>query len=304
MSENWEAALQKAKGEYITVLEDKQAYYGFALAHIEQALRTFGVKVVVWEWDRYDDVQRKAFARRRKARRFLKTTHDILQSYVTEPATAGAFLPRMLNSCAPRSVVEAIETKPKVSRFFAEYSPDLCAAFYTLAVIDQLAVLDEGLGLVGYNHLSNAVRGRLANEEAFAYYGALKTEALRLDSVPVKSFRLTYNTVYNDYLRIRQEAGGNLVPYKMDLAAYMAVCLWDIIRLLNSGAGLAAVRAETVSLFGAVPGLGWRDRLKLFSFVGFLTRMASTKIVDRFRAMSWSADDIYAAAITRPVNRD
>lgn len=300
MSQNWEAALGQAAGQYLTVLEDKQAYYATALSTMHAALKKTKLDVIVWEWDQYRDSQRRAIARKHSEAPRVISSIDILKMYVSAPAGAGRYMPRMLNSCVRREIIQQVQEHPNVRRFFAQFAPDLNAAFYVLSAIDEVCFLGRALGLVGYSNLSNAVVSRLGNGVDFKYYGTTAGREMALPHVPLKSFRLTYNAVYNDYLRVRSEIGGKLDQYAMTKVAYVKVCLWDVVRLYNTGASTSVVMFELRQILAYLFGSKTRPRefAALLLFVPFVVRMLVSKLVSKIGSTSWPAENIYRAVAT------
>lgn len=298
MSQNWERALEKSTGKFVTVLEDKQAYYPFALKVIHDAIVASNSDVVVWEWDVYEDQRNLAISRRRSEIVKSVSSRKILDFYVNDPSKAGSYMPRMLNSCIRSDIIVEIKKHPNVDRFFSEYAPDLCAAFYSLAYVNEVHLLNRGIGLVGYNNLSNAVRGRLGDGKEVKYYGVPTGRVAELEYVPIKSLRLTYNTVYNDYLRLRSEIGGKLEQYTMNAVAYAKVCLWDVVRMYNSGADPQVVLSEFRLILEYLrrERLGLREYASISLFVLYVLKMTIVKVWRKLTAVTWEANDIYSAA--------
>lgn len=235
MSENWEFALEQARGKYVTVLEDKQAYYPWALERLFEILTGNRLDVMIWEWDHYDDHEHKA-SRPERDRSFEELkSDDVLNLYINNRAATWKFLPRMLNSCASLDIIRSIKSHNKVRRFFEELSPDLCAAFHLLAHVDTLGVLNDGLGLVGYVHLSNARKNVSDRKVGERYYGKANISEEAVRYVPIKANKLVHNTVYNEFLRIRRELGGRLSRFEMSPVVYARLCLRDVAHNFHHG---------------------------------------------------------------------
>jgi len=228
MCDNWEFALEQARGKFVTVLEDKQAYYPHALDKIHQAIMEKSAEVVVWGWDAYYDNLKMACEVSQKKGMEMFTSDCILNLYVTRPHASWELLPRVLNSCISHDLIKKIKALPAVGKFFSEMSPDLCAAFYTLAHAEQLCLIRERLGLGGYFHLSNAKKIIDDPENKFSYFGKGISSDLLTDYVPIKEHRLLHNSVYNDFLRIRENLKGRLEAHKMLPEVYANLCLSDL----------------------------------------------------------------------------
>lgn len=301
MSENWEFALAQAHGKYITVLEDKQAYFPWALKKIHLLLTSRSLEVLVWEWDSFDDTRRQASRNKRTGTFEEIYSDDILDLYMTRYMAAWKFLPRMLNSCASVEMIKRIKSSNKTGKFFDELSPDLCAAFYLLAYVNTIGMLNDGLGMLGYMHLSNAKKIALGGKSSDKYYGKanISEEAVRF--VPIKSSRLVHNIVYNDFLRIRSEVGARLRSYEMSQMAYTKVCLRDVVRNFYRGgqswADFVLIYDYTTKVdFGIVKKL----QLISYLFVELLKPPFRRFAKARRSKEVWSANDIYQAVQNRP----
>ncbi|MBU0485002.1 MAG: glycosyltransferase family 2 protein [Proteobacteria bacterium] len=231
MCENWEYALVQAQGEYVTVLEDKQAYYRFALEKISSVISCEGVEVVAWGWDVYMDKIRTAYKTSSGCGVEKMSSDHVLCKYTTSTQDVWELLPRMLNSCISQKVINKIKSYPAVDKFFSEVSPDLCAAFYTLAEVDELCFVKERLGLVGYLNLSNAEKFRSSKNKEMSYFGKEDFSEMLVDHVPIKECRLTHNTIYNDFLRIRERMSGRLAKYQMTPYIYAKTCVSDLVQV-------------------------------------------------------------------------
>lgn len=228
MSENWEFSLEQASGRYITVLEDKQAYYSFALQSIHDRIQADNANVVVWSWDLYDDNRKcVVLTHSHSASSDIISSDEIINKYVTTPKQSWGRLPRMINAVASREIIMQIKDASGGERFFSEFSPDLCAAFQLLACVDRVSVINRSVGLVGYMNLSNA--NRIKKEKgSVSFYGRGNVELKSVEFVPIKKYWLIHNTVYNDFLRIRTRMGGRLQRYQMSNEVYAKLCINDM----------------------------------------------------------------------------
>ncbi len=294
MSENWEFALNQAKGQYVTVLEDKQAYYPWALDRIRSAVDESGAQVVIWEWDLFEDKLKRVRRRERSGTNEMVSSDEILTLYTTDPSHAWGSLPRMLNACASSSLISDIREHEAVRRFFDELSPDLCASFYLLAFVDELAFVRDGVGLVGYIHESTAHKA-VVQKKALAYYGANeKLHDRAMAYLPVKSRRLVQNLVYSDFLRIRQEIGRRLSRFEMDEVTYAGLCISDAVNNLRRG-------IYDVADFRLIISYCLERKMsfiQLATLFMHLCRELGRPLFKRFRReryQEWQADNIYAA---------
>lgn len=300
MPENWEFALDQARGEYVTVLEDKQAYYPWALEHLNEIIESHAATVVIWEWDVYDDKQSMAFRKPRSGDVKVMETDRILKAYVEMPWGAWSMLPRMLNSVALRDTILRIRDNQNVKKFFSESSPDLCAAFYLLGELNTVHFCNDGLGLLGYMHESNA-RKISSKKGGISYYGGGESAVnLFTELVPIKSYRLVHNTVYNDFLRIRRDVGGRLKLFEMSAYVYAKLCARDLVMRLQRG---GAALADWMIVFRYTQHEHF-NLSQIISLMGFVCielvkpylRWMRGRVVKAGKGEQWAADNILLAA--------
>lgn len=303
MSENWEFALDHALGDYVTVLEDKHAYYPWALERMHGLIAETGCRVLTWDWDIYRDGKKLAYRNRHTCCARVMTPEEILTRYMTHPAKAWRYLPLMVRSCASHEVIRRIRQHPAVRRFFDETSPDVCAAVSLLAHVDRCCILDDGLGLAGYAHESNLLKWAL-QKGAGSYYGGSEQQLLdaSVRFVPIKSPRLVQNVVYNDFLKIRQAVGGRLRGFEMEPLVYAKLCARDIAYNAVRG-GRSSGEWRRLFDFVKTAGMG---RLRVVLSIGaYLCREVFKWIGMRLRpafpftyGKVWRANDIVEAAMT------
>ena len=302
MSENWEYALSNATGDYITILEDKQAYYPWALESVNRVLLENTYPLVLWEWDLYQEGTRRAFRAKRSQTGEIILSDEILDLYTQNPSRAWSLLPRMLNCAASRTAIELIQNHPGSRRFFDEVTPDLCSGFQLLATVDEVYVLNDALGLLGYVGESNAKKWTEGNQPSKYIGGTEDIIAKSTAHVPIKLPRLVNNIVYNDYLRIREDFGGRLKQYQMASITYLRLCLRDVMRsFLRSNEGFSNLR--TLARYASDNGIGFRylPGLLVYAILEMLKSVLPVSAKADW-SRKWHADNIAEAAkqITSP----
>jgi glycosyltransferase involved in cell wall biosynthesis len=236
MVDNWEFARLQARGQYVTVLEDKQAYYPWALKNLRDVIDSKRVQVVVWRWDASGKIEQIKAPRIEEYQ--ASKTEGILEQYTTGKHP-WARLPRMLNSCVSAELMEYICTKVPEKHFFIYCSPDLCAAFMQLAYTDELMITRKSLGYL-HSDESNSSILRKNKSSSKKYFTGEKPYDL-MDAValvPIKNPYIIQNAVYNDFLRVREILGGKLDNYQMSSKAYAQMCLRDLLSTLRLGGSI------------------------------------------------------------------
>ena len=225
MIDSWEFALQQARGEYITFLCDDDAIQPRLLSSIDAVLPNSGVQIASWSFhgtyhhDTSDDVGLRnsliAVPVRRGVRRLSTAT---LKEEVRRCVFA-AELPRMLNSCAHRSVFD--DVRAKFGRVCFPFSPDYAAAAAQLEVRQELLAIDDHLVLWGIGKESVGAQSRTRGAASQAYMDDLKAVGMdRAELVPLQTVSLT-NYTLDTILRIWARAGDREGFAQVDLRAYL-----------------------------------------------------------------------------------
>ncbi|WP_449245240.1 glycosyltransferase family 2 protein, partial [Desulfobacca acetoxidans] len=145
MPDNWEYALQFVSGEYITVLTDRCVFKPRSLEIIYDEIINSNASVISWTSDSfgYDDNQTEYAKRNCSGKRIRFDSKELLNSFVRF-GKHGNCLPKLLNSCCKRTIVDLIRNSNK-NRFFPPVSPDFTSCFLQLLFIDDILYIDEGL---------------------------------------------------------------------------------------------------------------------------------------------------------------
>lgn len=235
MPDNWEFALSKANGQYITVLEDKQAFYPNALEIIYRCASITGAKAIAWSFDLLDDTKEPI----RLTKPDLDNTVCLIPSSELLHAFAQSCeynrFPMLLNSCVHRDIVEFVVEKTPLKRFFVHVSPDVCSGFIQLNYIDHIIYINAALSVFGARKLSNGykITNRLKGHEQFIKEVG---EDHFYDYVPIKSTYILSNCIVNDFLRLKSLLSGNLADIIISPRVYAFACFRDIITAFAYGA--------------------------------------------------------------------
>lgn len=152
MPDNWEFALHRARGEYITYLTDDSYLLPSSLAIAMAELERFKVKVAVWRHCAYFAPDWNEPARRNIVyiprvtnNSYLLTADDALQKLYRR--LDGNSVPKCLNSLCHRSIIERVMGAKK--RFFLPSCPDYSSAASILLNIPEYVFVDQCLYLDG-----------------------------------------------------------------------------------------------------------------------------------------------------------
>jgi glycosyltransferase involved in cell wall biosynthesis len=256
MADNWETGLSMAAGRYVLSLSDRMVLKQHALTRIWREIQEHGLDVYVWQYDvllqrrRGDTVLRYSAPRGTEEVPSDSLINQFLRS-LNGYAAYSHRLPRGLNSCCSRAVLEEIRatTGGRVC-FPAERSPDFTQAFLTLVHRSSVVMINEPLFVWGSLALSNGGGGYDGTDTFRRYLSDLGlTEDDLYDRVPIKTIGI-HTVLCNDLMHLKAALPERFANIELDVAAYFIACHDEIVRWLSVRDPLYA------SKIGA-----WRDAL-------------------------------------------
>ncbi len=234
MPDHWEFASKQANGTYVLLLTDRSVLKRHALRTIHDAISTASGDVAVcsWRWSLYDDLAMQEISdspifagdgammltSRLIATDFIKGSHQNAYS-----------LPRGLNSCYRNDLARSLRSQ--FGTLFSSICPDFTSAFMLLANINDVLFVDKALFVSQGLGLSNG--GDAFSRTAATYLDSLG-DGDWFSRVPIKA-PLVWNAVYQDYLTIRDLAGGNLNQLNVDWIVYFETCYRELIKKTKTG---------------------------------------------------------------------
>lgn len=246
MPDNWDFAASQAQGEYLAILEDKQALRKHALERVYREVEGTRYPVVGWLYDRFYDTQQppRIVAAGGAGNVELIPARRILQLFI-EQGRAGKFdrlFPRGLNSCIHRALARRIRSGP-AGRLCLPQAPDYTLGFLQLAYCDSVLHIDEALVVVGGYRYSTGRTAKVDRTDVLRYFqGSDVDEAVFYEHVPVKAVTIS-GSLYNDYETVHALVGGNLADFPLDLQTYFIQCFNDIQVSRKMGADVSAEMA-------------------------------------------------------------
>ena len=249
MPDNWQFGLDQAKGQYITVLEDKQVLYPDGLASMHSILSETGAAVLTWDGDHLDDTYNppeliKFYGSGKVS---TQASEEMLAGYARR--LINYRLPRMINSCVKRSVVDYIQRETPLRRFFIPVCPDLSAAFIQLNYVNEIIHIDRSFFIWAAASLSAGRAIRLKTDVGRRSIEDIRDPGLYYDYVPIKSISLTNNFAINDYRRLRNLLGGRLSRYPISHHTYLVAVYKDILRSIKLGVDMTEEKDQWKDYF-------------------------------------------------------
>lgn len=159
MTDNWEAAVLAARGDWITVLGDDDGLMPFATRAVRTAIARTGTDVVTWRKARYcwPDRDRDANKLKIPAARAARWVSGRVQleAVLAGPRHRYGELPMLYNSFVARSALERIVRRD--GRLFGSRSPDVYSGAAIAATTERFLRVGLPLSVNGLSGASNGV---------------------------------------------------------------------------------------------------------------------------------------------------
>ncbi|MDI6889638.1 MAG: glycosyltransferase family A protein [Thermodesulfovibrionales bacterium] len=168
MTNNWEFALSKASGEWITFLCDDDAMCPRTLEKLGSIIANRPTSVIKWARDTYyhnncyEPILRNKLIHHPFTNQIVDIDSRTQLAMLFERREDGN-APKMLNSCCHREVINKIVRQ--VGRFFLGLAPDYSASAAMLAVVDSYTYIDTPLMIGGIAKESSGGFARYARGE-------------------------------------------------------------------------------------------------------------------------------------------
>jgi glycosyltransferase involved in cell wall biosynthesis len=229
MPQHWEWAMQQALDDasvtHVVYLTDRMLFKRGALRKLTRAIAAHPKRVISYNVDSVFDWEYPIKIRREP------WTGKTLGIDTRELAALSArsiipqFLPRMVNSVAPRTVLEAM--RARFGNLFISIAPDYVFAYRFLVHEDMLVCLDESL-LIHYalDRSNGHSLGRGIMNDAYKDFVENLGTELTLPEMPLPDLVTGFNVMLNEYRFVSEETGSTKFP-PIDQQAYLTYLLLD-----------------------------------------------------------------------------
>lgn len=222
MHDNWEYGLNKVRGEYFTVLEDKAELYEKALEiiHYFSHKHHFPESIVwnyLWGEKTFQEVNKD------EIKSFKISTDEILEYFLSEDQTdINSILPKIIFSCYKTSSIT--KNIKKNGQFFEKYLPDYTSMFSQLANTSEILLIEHPLIYFnsGESNGEKFYLKNLSSNDAKDFISLSSGNDITLfykDSV--SQIPSINNFIMSDFMRIRHKVGqgrlANHVPNKINI---------------------------------------------------------------------------------------
>lgn len=245
MCDNWEFACRHAEGEYVCVVEDKQALKYHALERLAAVIDQERPEMLRWQWDSLEPYGLGFRIRRQGPRGGVRrlAADDVLALLVDGNYMDGKFGLPIAHYCAfHRDLLERVRAGA-IGRLFPPVSPDYTLAIQALNFGEELVYIDEGLVTFSDVTVSNGVSVMLKTQPAKDFARSIGGAQVFYDHVPVKCVTVS-GSIYNDFVKLREQLGGRLAGHPPNWPNYFLEC-YDAIRgSVELGVDMSAELAE------------------------------------------------------------
>jgi Glycosyl transferase family 2 len=235
MPDNWEAACSQVRGEYLLLLEDKQALHGKTLERIHSLIEKHHPPCLKWKADTLDDTTKNTWMDEingTNQTRFISSA-EILRIYLsgTRNDIWDAF-PIGHLSAFSRTLRKSILAGP-VGRLCPPVSPDYTIGTQALAYGEGVLQVDTALVAMSRKHSNggSVERKTALGRQFMAELGG----ANRLWSRTPIQAPIVPALLFNDYVELHEAIGDRLKDFPPDWVNYYVESWRTIVGLENDG---------------------------------------------------------------------
>jgi glycosyltransferase involved in cell wall biosynthesis len=245
MPDNWEFAISHSTGDYLCLLEDKQALHFDAFERLAQVIERERPQVVRWEWD---EITPDGFGHRIRSfggsgKITTRPPAAALAALVDGSYfSAKSLLPIPHYSAISAELLEQIRNGP-VGRLCPPVTPDYTLALQVLNYCDKVTYLDASLVAFTDLSVSNGVSIQMKSSLGKAFIKEIGDTSVFQSHVPVK-VRTIGGLIYNDYMVMREKLGGRLAELPPNWANYYFGCYESIQWSVERGVDMADEERE------------------------------------------------------------
>lgn len=250
MVDHWEFALTQAKGEWITILTDRNILLPHFLARIGKLIEEKPYEIITWKWAGYyhPGWYDAALSNRLEIPAVTGSVIECDSRTVLEDLfrfREGYELPKMLNSFCHRALIAKV--KNNASCFFIEPNPDYAAAIATLVEVERFVFIDDVLVLGGI--------GKESTGSSLAYDrgGSVKLhqdefcgKELFID-VPLNSALIT-NSIAQNMVAAKKAMPDKFSEYEVNWKEYFIACYRELMVFDSNGIDISSDEEQFIKV--------------------------------------------------------
>lgn len=214
--DHWEFATRKAKGVYTLILTDRAFLRQNSLRDIHDTITASGdAPVVFWKYGYFDE--KGGILRGEKEEAGIKMLKSIELIKNFGRTLDAHYLPRPHVGCYRHDVAEKI--RRTIGRLYLPYGPDYTSALLFLAYSDDIMYIPRPFAFFQGTMLSSGLQ---AQSDISPYLNSLNVPD-PYQFVPIKA-PINTNLLFNDLVKIRNIAAGNLMHIDINWVYYFGMC--------------------------------------------------------------------------------
>lgn len=246
MPEHWSWALDQVLATHAmhaTVLTDRMLFHEDGFRHVLEVVQSAPDRIVSYNHDRCEDDRRPVrLVTNRWTGHTFEARSDLLLQFAAH-CKSHAALPRMLNSIAPRSVLEGLRSR--FGAVFAGVAPDFYFGFRTLSVTPAILYVDRPVLLHAHLDRSNgALQARGVAQRDHADFLNQLPGGQTTPWAPRPTLATVRNVVISEYCKAREEVGLDVFP-PVDRQAYERQCVDEVALLIEPARTEMAVQLSS-----------------------------------------------------------
>ena len=221
MPNNWEFALEHARGKYVTYLSDDDALRPSLLEKLYTIISSVHNTSIGWKHGAYHhpDSPNERERCRLGLPLFTRDIQEIPSSMILEKMYALDYsdhYPRLINSCTAKAFLE--ERKRRMGKLFVPIAPDYSVAVATLTGMERILFIDEPLMIGG---LAGASMGSYSFAESTAHQTFINefSDLERIWRIPLSSPASPnpYNHIAVTLLNLKEILAEELAGYSLSI---------------------------------------------------------------------------------------
>lgn len=256
MPDSWEFALEKAQGEWITVLTDDSAISSRLLGEVDKTLAQSDTKIISWShlsryfhdtWDREAEKNTLTYHTFNGKPAVIDSETLLYKWYNFIPDHTA---PVFLNSFCHRSLIAKI--KNQAGRVFFHPCPDISSSVAMVANTNHYVYLDLPLGVNGIGKESIGMSQALKQGRAAVEFRDEFRDGPLFSEVPL-DFPVVANYIIESLLRVKKAFPGRLKSYHIDMGLYFSHCHRSLCLLENHGVNVTREKEKLFSVLSEQP---------------------------------------------------
>ncbi len=235
MPDNWQAGVNLINGKYLVLIEDKQALKKDALLELYNLIEKNKFSCIAAYPEFYIDIFKKNYVDKPSQGNdiMIYSSDYILDYFLTNPSITSQFLfPTGYHSVIEKKIVDKANNS-KLGRMCHKVSPDISMGFFQLFYSKYIVRLPEGYSLITTSKSSHGTSYMKTKDTSELLKKNTISDTYKY--VPIKTSILV-NTIFNDYMRMREKLGGKFNKHNLNIPEYFTQCRINIINSKKLGA--------------------------------------------------------------------